>query len=125
MDELEELLKLAETGEQVKLEDPSYDEEQVRSFIRINNVVEGSNPIPAIRIFEKYKDWAGPEALPYIVFFREFDKLFKYKRSLSHKYYRLSPGPLGLHPQYTIWKDRMLQRNTANGKGKKKTQIED
>jgi hypothetical protein len=120
MDELEELLRLAETGEVLTSVELSYDEEKVRSFVYILQIVSGTNPIPALRIYEAYEAWAKGEALPYIVFFREFDKIFPFKRSKSHKYYRLKPEPLGLHPQYTIWKDRMLQKD-INAKSKKRT----
>jgi hypothetical protein len=117
-DKVDDLIKLARNKpKEVPSEENKLSE--AHTFVLSNNIRHGDGKILAEMIYQKYKEWKKKDFQNRTIFFKDFKKIFKQKRTTDGSIYYLDPESFDLSED-AYWKMRKSVRNERAQKKKEK-----
>lgn len=118
---LEELAQLAKTP--LKEDETLAKLPVIRRFIIQDELENGDYKVPAVLIYDRYKDWCQSNQMQikgYVAFFKEFKHYFKRVQQRDGIFYILSPKGFDLSPQKLLEAKATFRKRISNGKKPRK-----
>lgn len=118
--------KLLEIANQIPTQPkPRREDNEAEKFIKEFGIESGETKVPAIVIYDKYKQWRKDKSIEMRLFFRMFIKFFQKKQTSDGATYLLNPKHFDLRKEHILNVRRHLRKDYEHRYGKKESNKEE